>query len=200
MFHEITTAIAKAISQHPESALSGLFGISGTIFGTLLGLGGGHVLERWRRAGKVVITPVEMDWVPDSENSNGGGLIGVKCDMDFRILNTFPIAKTFELQDIGYFQKRLKLRSGKSLLDTRYLQIRCDEPGVRIFQVAANSFIRLGLFGVSFPAGGIQQLGDKWNWLRVRFLVSPNRTVVVWHRLRDKKTARPTVTSSAPMK
>lgn len=206
MFHGILDSLEKAINNHPESAISAIATVAGTLSGVALGLIGGHFLEQWRRSGKIKLEILGSDWqywyVNGIERFVAPRPTHVTYNFGLRIHNTYPIAKTFEVMDIHFFRSASRFGRRKPLLTNLFVRVEEGTDrgsiggGVRLFEVSANSFIRATLSGDAYPSGTNNQDDEidaklmNWRWARIRMLVSPEKIVTIWRKFPPEHSAK----------
>lgn len=197
MFHPILDFLGK----HVDAILSASIGLCGTLVALFIG----HSLEQWRKRGKTEIEILSTDWTYhyeyDRRDDSTPNVSHVFCQFKLRIHNTYPIPKTFEVQEVNFF----KQCSARHMPLLESLPVRVSQGSNRQgelfasaqpFEVAPKSFVRATFYCDAYPTGKKREVGEGetklkgWQWARIRVLVSPNKIVTLWHKFPQDQAAK----------
>ena len=197
--HENITSALNFITRHSDTFIAGSLGVGGTLLGVAIS----YFLERRRDSGKVKLEPMDMHWRYDRLAGIGSGPETAKqVDFHFsiRAINTYSHAKSCEIQSVEFFEHKTA-RFGKTnpLFKDPFLMIGPSfadtEHRTMVLPPKVNTMMFCSGAGVT-DVEDVQErtaMLKKFRWVRLRFLISPNKIETVWHKFpeSDFKPAKP---------
>jgi hypothetical protein len=185
MLTDITNALVRAINDHPETAITGLVGIVGTVVGGLF-----KVAWDWfGRQGLIRFSPIH-GWIrPLAQDGFGQHVlkpVSEATDVEFwfelRVLNTFPVPKSLALLSADFRAGKSMYLAGTSVLSCTELTmaLQGDRLAKQDLELPAAGFTRV------YVKGWVKANSDvlsSCRLLHLVFLVAPKERADFWHKV-----------------